>query len=48
MGMTDKQFAGFLRQMIRTLKRALASDNVEDMKEIVSGLLEDLQQTLED
>lgn len=48
MGMTDKQFAGFPRQMIRTLKRALASDNVEDMKEIVSGLLEDLQQTLED
>lgn len=48
MGMTDKQFGGFLRLMIRTLRRALACDDKEEMKEIVSGLLEDLQQTLEE
>ena len=34
--------------MIRTLRRALASNNMEEVKEIVSGLLEDLQQTLEE
>jgi hypothetical protein len=48
MGMTDKQFAGFLRQAIRTLKRAIATKDEEERKELLSGLLEDFQATLED
>lgn len=48
MGQTDKQFGGFLRQAIRTLKRAMAAETLEEAKEIIAGLLEDLQNTLED
>ena len=36
MGMTDKQFAGFLRQAIRTLRKALATDDVAEMKEQIA------------
>lgn len=51
MGMTDKQFVGFLRQAIRTLRKALAalaSQNQDEAKELIAGLLEDVQATLED
>ena len=51
MGMTDKQFAGFLRQAIRTLRKALAALAAKDQKEaeeLITGLLEDMQATLED
>jgi len=48
MGMTDKQFSGFLRQQIRTLKQAMATDDINEMREIISGLIEDMQATLED
>lgn len=48
MGMTDKQFAGFLRQVIRTLSNALAAKDENERKELIRGLLEDLQATLED
>lgn len=46
MGMTDKQFAGFLRQAIRTLKKAIEADEAERI-ELIKGLLEDFQTTLE-
>lgn len=48
MGMTDKQFAGFLRQAIRTLKKAMEAKDLEECKELVAGLLEDYQNTLEE
>lgn len=48
MGQTDKQFSGFLRLMIRTLRKALAAESFEEAKELIAGLLEDLQNTLED
>lgn len=46
MGMTDKQFAGFLRQAIRTLKKAIEADEAERI-DLIKGLLEDFQTTLE-
>lgn len=48
MGMTDKQFSGFLRQAIRTLKKALTTKDPEEARELIAGLLEDMQNTLED
>lgn len=48
MGMTDKQFAGFLRQAIRTLRKALTTKDPEEARELIAGLLEDMQATLED
>lgn len=48
MGMTDKQFSGFLRQAIRTLRKALAAKDPEEARELIAGLLEDMQATLED
>lgn len=48
MGMTDKQFTGFLRLAIRTLKKALEAKTMEECKELIAGLLEDMQNTLED
>ena len=48
MGMTDRQFSGFLRQIIRNLKRALATMQEGKEREILEELLEDLQNTLED
>lgn len=46
MGMTDKQFTGFLRQAIRTLKKAIEADEAERI-DLIKGLLEDFQTTLE-
>lgn len=48
MGMTDKQFAGFLRQAIRTLRKALETKDEAERRELIAGLLEDMQATLED
>ena len=48
MGMTDKQFAGFLRLAIRTFRKALTTKDPEEAKELIAGLLEDMQATLED
>ena len=48
MGMADKQFGGFLRQAIRTLRKALATKDPEETRELIAGLLEDMQLTLED
>jgi hypothetical protein len=47
MGMTDKQFSGFLRQAIRTLSKALATNDENERKELIAGLLEDFKATLE-
>ena len=48
MGPADKQFGGFLRQAIRTLRKALDAKTFDEAKELIAGLLEDLQNTLED
>ncbi len=45
MGMTDKQFNGFLRQLIKNLKRA---NEQEDPHKDIDEIIEDLQQTIED
>lgn len=47
MGITDKQFSGFLRLAIRTLTKALATKDEEGRKELIAGLLEDFKNTLE-
>lgn len=48
MGQTDKQFGGFLRLVIASLKKALAADDIETMRALLKELLTDLQNTLED
>lgn len=48
MGQTDKQFTGFLRMVITSLKKAMAAKDVETMRELLNELLDDLQKTLED
>ena len=48
MGQTDKQFGGFLRLMIASLKKAAAAEDVETMRAMIQELLRDLQNTLED
>jgi len=48
MGQTDKQFSGFLRMVITSLKKAIAAKDVETMRELLNELLDDLQKTLED
>lgn len=44
----DKQFGGFLRLVIATLKKAVAAEDIETMREIIEELLVNLQNTLED
>lgn len=48
MGQTDKQFGGFLRLMIASLKKAMAAEDIETMRALIQELLTDLQNTLED
>lgn len=48
MGQTDKQFGGFLRMVISVVKKAIATDNMEEKNELLKELLENLQNTLED
>lgn len=47
MGMTDKQFNGFLRMLIENLKKANQAKDEEKTKEI-QKIIDDLQKTLED
>lgn len=47
-GMTDKQFNGFLRQLIKNLKNANKIEDEEEGKEEIKEIIEDLQKTLED
>lgn len=48
MGMTDKQFNGFLRQLIKNLKNANENKNEEEKTKEIKEIIEDLQKTLED
>lgn len=48
MGQTDKQFGGFLRLVIASLKKAIAAKDIDTMRELLQELLTDLQNTLED
>nr|DAM61541.1 MAG TPA: hypothetical protein [Caudoviricetes sp.] len=48
MGMTDKQFNGFLRQLIKNLKNAVENDDEEEKTKEIEEIIEDLQKTIED
>lgn len=48
MGMTDKQFNGFLRQLIKNLKNAIENDDEEEKTKEIEEIIEDLQKTIED
>lgn len=48
MGQTDKQFGGFLRLVIASLKKAIAAEDIDTMRTLLKELLTDLQNTLED
>lgn len=48
MGQTDKQFAAFLRVIIRDLREARAEDDVKKIHEKIDALTADLQAALED
>lgn len=48
MGMTDKQFNGFIRFLIDDLKEAEEETDVEKKNARIKKVLENLQNTLED
>lgn len=48
MGMTDKQFNGFIRFLIDDLKEAKAEEDTEKKNARIQKILENLQSTLED
>ena len=48
MGQTDKQFGGFLRLVITQLRKAIAEKDVEAKDAILTELLDNLQNTLEE
>lgn len=48
MGMTDKQFNGFLRMLLDRLEELKNEDKEEERLERLKKLIEDLQKTLED
>jgi hypothetical protein len=48
MGMTDKQFNGFIRFLIDDLKEAEEETDVEKKNARIKKVLENLQSTLED
>ena len=48
MGMTDKQFNGFLRMLLDRLEELKNEDNKEIMIKRLEKLIEDLQKTIED
>ena len=48
MGMTDKQFNGFIRFLIDDLKEAQEEADVEKKDKRLQKILENLQSTLED
>ena len=47
MGMTDKQFDGFLRMVISVIKKAITAKDQGEKNELLKELLENLQSTLE-
>lgn len=48
MGMTDKQFNGFLRQLIKNLENANENTNEEEKTKEINEIIDELQKTLED
>ncbi len=48
MGMTDKQFNGFVRFLLDALKEATAEKEKEKHEEKLSKIIDNLQKTLED
>lgn len=48
MGMTDKQFNGFIRFLIDDLKEAQEEEDTEKKDKKLERILENLQSTLED
>ena len=48
MGQTDKQFNGFLRMVISSLKKPISEPDPSKNKELLQELLDNLQTTLED
>ncbi len=48
MGMTDKQFNGFIRFLIDDLKEAIEEKDEEKKNNKIEKVLENLQSTLED
>ena len=48
MGMTDKQFNGFLRFLLRSLKELQSSDDPKFKEEKLKEIIEDIQKTIED
>ena len=48
MGMTDKQFNGFIRFLIDDLKEAKEEEDTEKKNARIQKILENLQSTLED
>ena len=47
MGMTDLQFKTYLKQLIRALERAESKDTVEEIREELAKIKQDLQDALE-
>lgn len=48
MGMTDKQFNGFIRFLIDGLEEAKEEQDIEKKNERIQKILDNLQSTLED
>lgn len=48
MGMTDKQFNGFIRFLIDDLREAQEEEDVDKKNERLQKILDNLQSTLED
>ena len=48
MGMTDKQFNGFLRFLLKSLKDIRDEKDIETKDKKIVSVIEDLQKTLED
>lgn len=48
MGMTDKQFAGFLRMLIKDLKNIQKEKEIKSKDEQIQEIIENLQTTIED
>jgi len=48
MGQTDKQFGGFLRMVITSIKRIMAESDPNKKQALLEELLKDMQATLED
>lgn len=46
--MSDKQLNGFLRLLIRDVKRIIATDDAREKHKLLKELLEDLQDTLDE